>query len=84
MYAAYLEYCRQESIPTETQHAMTRKLKQEGIEDGREYVDGVQQRVFMNVSWTSRGEQLLDDAHDRDDGDDDSEPPAGGLSGFGN
>jgi len=87
VYAAYLEYCRQESMPSETQHLMTRSLKTEGFEDGRAYVDGSQERVFMNVAWTSRGEELLEQAQSRGDrgGDgDDSTPAAGGLSGFGN
>ncbi|MDR9432154.1 MAG: phage/plasmid primase, P4 family, partial [Natronomonas sp.] len=89
VYAAYLEYCRQESMPSETQHLMTRKLKQEGFEDGRAYVDGDRQRVFMNVEWSSRGEQLLEDARDRggrgdSSDDDDTGNVSGGLSGFGN
>ena len=85
VYAAYLEYCRQESMPSETQHLMTRKLKQEGFEDGRTYVDGARERVFMAAAWTSRGEELLEQAQSRGDrgDDDDRQPSAGGLSGFG-
>ena len=62
MYAAFLEFCRQESIPSDTQHKMTRELKQEGFNDDRAYVDGAQKRVFTNVSWTGRGQELLDAA----------------------
>ena len=62
VYAAYIEYCRQESIPSDTQHTMTRVLKQEGLSDGRAYVDGEQQRCFVAVSWTGRGKELLEAA----------------------
>jgi putative DNA primase/helicase len=85
VYAAYLEYCRQESMPSETQHLMTRKLKQEGFEDGRAYVDGHRERVFMNIAWTSRGEDLFQAAQDRgsDEGEDSGGGSATGLDGFG-
>jgi phage/plasmid-associated DNA primase len=69
VYAAYLEYCRQEGIPSDTQHSMTRSLKVEGYEDGRTYVDGEQQRVFLQTRLSSRGKQLLDDARDRGSSD---------------
>ena len=69
VYAAYLEYCRQEGIPSDTQHSMTRSLKQQGYEDGRTYVDGEQQRVFLQTRLSSRGKQLLDDARDRGSSD---------------
>jgi len=59
MYSAFLEFCRQESIPSDTQHKMTRELKQEGFEDDRAYVNGSQKRVFTQVSWTGRGKELL-------------------------
>jgi len=62
LYAAYLEYCRQEGIPSDTQHSMTRGLKQDGLADGRAYVDGEQLRVFHDVALTGRGRELLDDA----------------------
>jgi len=62
LYAAYLEYCRQEGIPSDTQHSLTRGLKQEGLADGRSYVDGERERVFHNISLTTRGEELLSDA----------------------
>ena len=62
LYAAYLEYCRQEGIPSDTQHSMTRGLKQDGLADGRAYVDGQQVRVFHDVALTGRGDELLDDA----------------------
>jgi len=85
IYAAYIEFCRQEGIPSDTQHSMTRALKQEGFEDARTYVDGERQRVFVNISLTGRGTELLDDAQG---GSDDSGTPEGkrrdrGLSGFG-
>ena len=83
VYAAYLEFCRQEGIPSDTQHSMTRGLKQEGLTDGRAYVDGSQERVFQAVAFTSRGKQLLDDAQSRHSSDSESgnsEPT--GLSGW--
>ena len=85
IYAAYIEFCRQEGIPSDTQHSMTKALKQEGFEDARTYVDGERQRVFVNISLTGRGTELLDDAQG---GSDDSGTPEGkrrdrGLSGFG-
>jgi len=85
VYAAYLQYCREESIPTETQHSMTRQLKQEGYTDSRAYIDGDQQRVFDSVSWSSRGQELLDTANSSsgdtgDTSDDDSRPT--GLGNF--
>ena len=82
LYAAYLEFCRQEGIPSDTQHSMTRGLKKEGLEDGRAYVDGSQERVFMNVELTGRGRQLLEDAQ-ADGGDDETKDRrATGLSGW--
>jgi len=62
VYAAYIEYCRQEGIPSDTQHSMTRSLKLEGYEDGRTYVDGDRQRVFLQTRLSSRGKELLEDA----------------------
>ena len=71
LYAAYIEYCRQEGIPSDTQHSLTRGLKQEGLADGRSYVDGEQLRVFHNISLTGRGKELLEDAKtDSSDSDD--------------
>ena len=83
LYAAYLEFCRQEGIPSDTQHSMTRGLKKEGLTDGRTYVDGERVRVFENVELTSRGQELLEDAQNRqrDDGGDDPGEPTG-LSGW--
>ena len=78
LYKAYLEYCRQESIPSDTQHSMTRGLKQEGFEDGRQYVDGTQQRCVLNIDWTGRGRELLDAAKNRSSDDDrDADPGRG-------
>jgi putative DNA primase/helicase len=70
LYAAYLEYCRQEGIPSDTQHSMTRGLKQEGLADGRSYIDGERVRVFHNIGLTGRGDELLADAQS-DGGDSD-------------
>jgi len=70
VYAAYLEFCRQEGIPSDTQHKMTRELKTEGYMDGRAYVDGDRQRVFTQIAFTGRGEGLLDDAKNRSRSDD--------------
>lgn len=82
MYAAYLQFCREEGIPSDTQHSMTRGLKQEGLTDGRSYIDGEQKRVFENVRFTSRGQALLEDAQarGRDKPADNSDPT--GLSGW--
>ena len=72
LYAAYIEYCRQEGIPSDTQHSLTRGLKQEGLADGRSYVDGNQVRVFHNISLTGRGKELLEDAKTDSSESDDS------------
>jgi len=79
VYAAYLQYCREESIPTDTQHMMTRQLKQEGYQDGRAYVDGSRERCFTGIQWTGRGEELIEAAHDDGDRDDTS---GAGLDSF--
>lgn len=81
LYAAYLQYCREESIPTDTQNMMTRQLKMEGFDDGRAYVDGDRQRVFHNIAWTSRGQQLLDAAQSNGDSRDDDTRNSG-ISSF--
>jgi len=67
VYDAYLEFCRSEGMPSDTQHMMTRELKREGYTDGRANVGGRTQRCFEAVSWTSRGQQLLDAAQGSDD-----------------
>jgi len=72
LYAAYLEYCRQEGIPSDTQHSLTRGLKQEGLADGRTYVDGERKRVFHDIALTGRGRELLDDAQTSSGSSDDS------------
>jgi len=71
LYAAYLQYCREEGIPSDTQHKMTRELKRAGLEATRTYKDGSQSRCFSCIALTSRGEQLLDSAHS-DSGDSDT------------
>lgn len=58
-YQAYHAYCERENLPAETQHKMTRRLKSEGVADGRTYVDGERQRVFVGVNLTERGESYL-------------------------
>lgn len=60
IYQAYVAFCEDEGIPTETQHMLTRELKLEGYNDGKAYVDGSQQRVFHNVELTSRGEEFAE------------------------
>jgi len=60
-YQAYHRYCEAENLPAETQHKMTRRLKKEGIADGRATVNGKQQRVFVGVQLTGKGESYLDD-----------------------
>lgn len=81
VYAAYLQFCREQSIPTDTQNQMTRQLKREGHQDGRQYVDGKQQRCFVNVAWTGRGEELLDAAKS-DDPEDAGSGSATGIDSF--
>lgn len=68
LYSAYVAFCEDEGIPKDTQHKMTRALKQSGYEDGRQYVDGSQQRCIIGVDWSGRGEQFAPD------GDGDSRP----------
>jgi len=80
LYAAYLEYCRQEGIPSDTQHSMTRGLKEENFQDGRVYVDGDRERSFTGLQWTGRGKELLEDADDRSASNGDGR--AGGLDDF--
>ena len=79
VYQAYLQFCRDEGMPSDTQHSMTRELKREGFADGRAYVGGERQRVFTGVSWTSRGEELLERAQSTGDG---GGKQFGGLSDF--
>ncbi|MEF8815026.1 MAG: phage/plasmid primase, P4 family, partial [Halovenus sp.] len=81
VYAAYLQYCREEGIPSNTQRKMTRELKANGAQDGRKYVDGDRERCFLNVSLTGRGEQLLDNARS-DTGGGDGNTDTSRLSGW--
>ena len=60
IYQAYLAFCDDEGIPSESQHMLTRELKQQGFNDGKEFIDGRQQRAFHGVAWTGRGEQYRD------------------------
>lgn len=64
-YHAYHAFCEGENLPAETQHKMTRRLKKEGIADGRATIDGKQERVFVGVQLTGRGESYLDDNDER-------------------
>jgi len=80
LYAAYLEFCRQEGIPSDTQHSMTSGLKEEGFQDGRVYVDGDRERSFLGLQWTGRGRELLEEADDRSAASGDGR--AGGLDDF--
>jgi putative DNA primase/helicase len=82
LYAAYIEFCRQEGIPSDTQHSMTRGLKKEGLEDGRAYIDGDRERVFHNLALTSRGKQLLDDAQSDSGSGETQDRRNTGLSGW--
>jgi len=61
LYAAYVAFCEDEGIPKDTQHKMTRALKQSGLEDGRQYANGAQQRCIIGVDWSGRGEQFAPD-----------------------
>lgn len=67
-YRAYVAYCEDEGIPTETQIKFTRKLKSEGIEDGRQYVAGDRKRCYLNVQLTGRAEGLLEGDNSSDGG----------------
>jgi P4 family phage/plasmid primase-like protien len=65
VYQVYQRFCDAESFPAETQRQLTRRLKTEhGIQDGHATVDGRQQRCFLNVSYTSKGEQYRDTGTD--------------------
>jgi len=61
LFAAYIAFCEDEGIPKDTQHKMTRELKKSGLEDGKQYVDGSQQRCIIGIDWTGRGEQYAPD-----------------------
>jgi P4 family phage/plasmid primase-like protien len=80
LYAGYLEYCRQEGIPTESQHKFTTALKESGLTDGRSYINGDRKRVFHNIELTTRGEELIDAARD---GANDDNHTGSGLSDYG-
>lgn len=75
-YRGFTNFCEDENIPSCSQNKLTRRLKEEGIMDGKTYVDGRQQRCYLNVQLTDRGEGYLDE----DDGDDSD--PDGTLDGF--
>jgi phage/plasmid-associated DNA primase len=68
VYAAYVNFCESEGIPTETQHMLTRELKLEGYEDGRKYLDNGRERVFLGTAFTGRGEEFRDNDHDDEGG----------------
>ena len=61
IYAAYLQFCDDKNIPSESQHMMTRELKELGYTDGRARVDGIQQRCFLNLEWTDGGLEYHED-----------------------
>jgi putative DNA primase/helicase len=61
IYAAYLQFCDDKNIPSESQHMMTRELKELGYTDGQARVDGIKQRVFLNLEWTSGGREYHED-----------------------
>jgi len=66
IYAAYLQFCDDKNIPSESQNMMTRELKELGYTDGRARVNGIQQRVFLNVEWTDGGLEYHEDTQFRD------------------
>jgi len=61
IYAAYLQFCDDKNIPSESQNMMTRELKELGYSDGRARVDGIQQRCFLNLEWTDGGLEYHED-----------------------
>lgn len=79
VYRAFSRFCESENIPSCSQNKFTRRLKEEGIMDGKKYMDGKQRRCYLNVALTSRGEAFLPD--DEED-DDDSDHHDGTLDGF--
>jgi P4 family phage/plasmid primase-like protien len=67
LHQTYLNFCDDEGIPAETQHMLTRKLKLEGFEDGRAYVDGDRQRAFFDIGLTGRGDEYRETSESGDD-----------------
>jgi P4 family phage/plasmid primase-like protien len=65
VYAAYLEYCRQNNIPTDTSNAMTRQLVKQGYEKDRAVVNGTQQRCFIGTKFIGKGKDLFEAAQKR-------------------
>jgi putative DNA primase/helicase len=61
IYAAYLQFCDDKNIPSESQNMMTRELKELGYTDGQARVDGIKQRVFLNLEWTDGGLEYHED-----------------------
>ena len=80
LHQTYLNFCDDEGIPAETQHMLTRKLKIEGFEDGRAYVDGERQRAFFDIGLTGRGEGYRESSDSGGDSSGDSD--ATGVSDF--
>lgn len=65
VYRVYQRFCEDENMPCDMQQAMTRRLKTEhGATDDRATVDGTQERCFLNVEFTSRGESYRDEGSD--------------------
>jgi len=62
MFAAYLAYCDNEGIPAETvQQTVTKTLQGETkFMTGKKYIDGSQQRCFLDVGFTGRGVECRD------------------------
>jgi len=64
IWETYLAYCEEEGIPSKSRQAqLTKALKLEGYEAGREYIAGERHRVILGVTLTGRGQEL----RDRDD-----------------
>ena len=56
-----MQFCDNKNIPSESQNMMTRELKELGYTDGQARVDGIKQRVFLNLEWTDGGLEYHED-----------------------
>jgi len=65
VYRRYVRFCEAENMPAEPQQTFTRRLKTEfGVQDSKAYVDGRQQRCFVNIQFTDRAGQYVEETAD--------------------
>ncbi|MFP4218443.1 MAG: hypothetical protein ACLFR6_06355, partial [Salinarchaeum sp.] len=64
LYQAYTRFCEDESIPAESQHKLTREMKEAGFQDGQAYDRDVGRSVrqYQHVELTDRGQEYLADS----------------------